>query len=138
MKAILAAGVLGACLACSNGTDLQTGPSQSVSGDTVRIELAVGSAVNVDGISILFESVTGDSRCPLNVQCVWEGNAEISLRLTRTQSSDLVSVNTNLEPRVIRYAGQEIRVADLTPYPVYGEPLDPSTYIVALMLIPDR
>lgn len=138
MKNWMAAATVAACLACSNGTDLQTGPSTSVSGDTVRIELGLGSAVNVDGIAIEFESVAGDSRCPLNVQCVWEGNAEVSLRLTRMQSSEVVSVNTNLEPQVVRYAGHAIRLSGLTPYPVYGEPLDPSAYIAALTLVPDR
>ena len=50
----------------------------------VPFEIALGEAsvLEPEGLQIEFESVKNDSRCPQDAVCVWEGMAEIQLRLT--------------------------------------------------------
>jgi hypothetical protein len=46
--------------------------------------LAVGQHVTVqpDNVEIGFRKVQSDSRCPTNVMCFWEGEADVQLTLT--------------------------------------------------------
>ena len=47
-------------------------------GDVFTLER--GSSIVVDGHAIRFDEITEDSRCPANVDCVWEGNGFMKLR----------------------------------------------------------
>ena len=42
--------------------------------------LHVGQRAKLDGVfTIAFKSVLNDSRCPINVTCVWAGNGRVEL-----------------------------------------------------------
>jgi hypothetical protein len=59
--------------------------------------LALGESVTVNGgiFAIDFLSVSEDSRCPVNTQCVWEGNARISLKVWEYTRARELELNTN-------------------------------------------
>ena len=59
--------------------------------------LALGESVGVNGgiFAIDFLSVTEDSRCPVNTQCVWEGNARIALKVWEYTRGRVLELNTN-------------------------------------------
>jgi hypothetical protein len=42
-----------------------------------EFSLRPGQSATVDGLVIRFAEVRGDSRCPVDVQCVWEGDATV-------------------------------------------------------------
>jgi hypothetical protein len=71
-------------------------------------------------LSLRMDSVLNDSRCPTNVQCVWEGNAEIRF-LFKVDSiqSDFVLNTHGGSPfnsdTII--GGYSIKLLDLSPYP---------------------
>jgi hypothetical protein len=82
--------------------------------------LRVGQEVTFTGepLRILFEEVPEDSRCPLQVLCVWAGNAIVRLRVgTATANAQRIELNTTLEPHVISVLGYEISLERLDPYP---------------------
>ena len=54
------------------GTDFTLAPGESV-------------VVNSSDLTLTFVGLTGDSRCPIDVQCVWAGSAIIAVR-TRSAS----------------------------------------------------
>lgn len=90
---------------------------------------------NVD-LKITFDSVLTDSRCPLGVQCVWEGNAEIQFDLLLENSvQHIIKLNTNptfRQDTVIH--GVSIRLIELKPYPVYNEEQKYSDYKAKLLI----
>jgi hypothetical protein len=45
--------------------------------------LALGESIGVAGGQVIleFKQVLEDSRCPVNVRCIWEGNAKIELAI---------------------------------------------------------
>ena len=46
-----------------------------------RVTLGLGQSTQLgDGSQLTYTSLVNDSRCPPDVQCVWEGDAEIALR----------------------------------------------------------
>jgi hypothetical protein len=67
-----------------------------------RIELGLGETVRVDAgdLTIAFDAVLDDSRCPLEVLCFWEGNAAVRLILTDgTGGFTAVTLQTSPGPR---------------------------------------
>jgi len=97
-----------------------------------RFTLAPGQAAQVEGMGlrVTFESVTADSRCPVDVTCVWEGDAVVvvSLRPAATGAAqhDLHTAS--------RYASEaqegdyRVRLVDLAPVPRQGGPPRPGDY----------
>lgn len=90
-------------------------------------EYVVGYAETInlaEGVSISFTAVEQDTRCPTNVQCVDEGNAQILMTTASPRGQWSVRLNTNNTLPInalFDYYGVELR--DLTPKPT----LNPAT-----------
>lgn len=82
--------------------------------------LAVGESANVDdGFDVRFVSVVGDSRCPADVQCVWEGNGEIAVEVAMADD-DRASLTLNTNPGFATeatYHSYTLELIGLEPYP---------------------
>jgi hypothetical protein len=81
------------------------------------------------------DSVKNDSRCPIGVNCVWEGNAEIYLDLIMEGNYRYViilntnnSFQTNTLVRNINF-----EIAGLIPYPEINKPIDKKDYKVKIL-----
>lgn len=73
--------------ACASTVPTGTGPSGSApagaspASDGSTVSLGLGqSALLADNSLLTYTRLVNDSRCAPNVQCVWEGDAEIALR----------------------------------------------------------
>lgn len=103
------------------------------SGSPAVVELGVGQSAAVDGLEIRFAEVAEDSRCALDVTCVWEGNGAVVLQLSSDGTAvEAVTVNTTVEPRSVERGGLAIRIAALEPQPVSTVTIDPEDYRVEL------
>lgn len=88
--------------------------------DTLTIPLGSSATTRDNTVRVTVRSKLQDSRCAVNVQCVWAGSVGVGLRVETLQSANEGDVNTNVEPRVF-WAGQhQISLLDVTPRP--GEP----------------
>ncbi|MCB0747260.1 MAG: hypothetical protein H6613_10415 [Ignavibacteriales bacterium] len=72
-----------------------------------------------EDISIKFESLVGDSRCPIDAICVWEGDAEVKFSLKKNDTLFDFSLHTsknyfNTDTLIIGY---RIELIDVYPYP---------------------
>jgi len=99
--------------------------------------LEVGEAAFLeDGLKVVFESVVGDSRCPSDVECVWEGNAEISIAVSQNlETPALLSLNSNPGfATEVTYLSYVVTLIVLEPYPradsVTGEPYRATLLVV--------
>jgi len=73
-------------------------------------------------MSIKLDSITEDSRCPYNVECIWAGNAKVKFDFTINNQMSSFSLNTSTGFRndtII--SGFRIQLIDLKPYPVYPD-----------------
>jgi hypothetical protein len=67
-----------------------------------------------------FADVLEDSRCPTQVECFWTGQARIAISVyPEASSSTKVEFNTNPAP------GQTVTVAEVGPYSIELQSLDP-------------
>jgi hypothetical protein len=97
---------------------------------TSQISLLAGKQKTVtrDKIKIKFVSVE-DSRCPQGVDCIWAGNAKVTIKVTnRKGESKTFDLNTNLEVKAVKFEGYEIKLGNVTPYPKANVPISPNGY----------
>jgi hypothetical protein len=117
---LLANGALAACLAASP-------TSPTASGDT-RVTLAQGQSARAAGLDVRFVEVLQDSRCPTDVQCVWEGIAELEVIVSSGGRSTPHHLFVNQEPRSIVHEGVTLELVRLTPSPHSERPVQPHEY----------
>ena len=73
IASLLAIGLLAGCAALPNGA--------SPAPDDSQLTLGIGqSTLLADNSLLSYTRLVNDSRCAPDVQCVWEGDAEIALR----------------------------------------------------------
>lgn len=96
--------------------------------------LAVGASTTVSGTTVTFVRVRDDSRCPTGVQCIWEGDAAVELRVTGgTAEPATLELHTNDRfARESRALGLTIRLERLDPYPAVDRPVDPNAYVATI------
>ncbi len=85
-------------------------------------------------LTIKFVSVE-DSRCPQGVDCVWAGNAKVKIKVTNRKGvSKTFELNTNLEPKAIKFDGYEITLRNVTPYPRSDIRIDKNGYAATFLV----
>ncbi|HSH03887.1 MAG TPA: hypothetical protein VLL52_15330 [Anaerolineae bacterium] len=67
-------------------------PKDDAIAPTQPTKLGVGDTITIDGVDITFVEVTEDSRCPVGVTCVWEG--QVGVKLTLNTQNQLVGETT--------------------------------------------
>ncbi len=73
-------------------------------------------------VKVSFSRVAEESRCPVDVTCVWEGIAVVDLKLVNGAETKTVELATrDFEPKNVKrnvlFGGYNISLEDLKPYP---------------------
>ncbi len=106
-----------ALIACApvNGT---AGPATaSHATDTLTIPLGASVTSNDGGLRVAFLRLEQDSRCPVNVTCVWEGDAAVRLRADANRTTAEATIHTALDPKTLTAGGYVLALLDVLPYP---------------------
>ena len=121
-----------AAVGCGSGTE----PDEV--GLAKEFTLAAGDSVRIqgEGLTVAFDSVTSDSRCPTNVNCVWEGDAVVVVTLTHP-ARERASVELHTSGRFarsVRYGDFEVALVKLAPEPREGSPISQTAYRATLQV----
>jgi hypothetical protein len=93
------------------------------------------AALNGSGTRITFRQVTADSRCPVDGQCVWAGEAKIELVISRSGSPDDVRILSLTPPNNETTSGDlRIRFIGLAPAPRSTEDRAKREYVAQLVV----
>lgn len=94
MKVAMAALLLGIAMTAACATDPVPAKAPAAG---QRISLLPGQSARLaDGSQLHFSGVVSDSRCPLDVQCIWAGDAELALQWRRVGASPIaITLHTN-------------------------------------------
>lgn len=110
--------------ACSNSSSSESnlfdGEKYLLKGDSdsLGIFLKYGETIIINNdISITFVKVNNDSRCPINANCIWAGNAEINLLVKTPNEEKSVVVNSSLKPNSFFVDKLLIELLEVNPYP---------------------
>lgn len=136
--AILAVTGLAASACASDPSEpFNPDPAQAiVTGDVGQtFELRVGQFAHIGDsqLQIGFQGVTQDSRCPVDVTCVWAGDAALRVHATIAKMAwTPFTLHTNLEPRSTKFRDYTITVVGLKPDPRSDEEISTRNYVVTL------
>jgi len=102
------------------GTDIIEPPRMQT------LVLGVGEqAQTTDGkLTVFFIGVSGDSRCPTDVVCVWEGNGQVAIRLEPLGGMPMdgqLNTNQGVGPDRIRFDGHTLELVSLDPSPLRSD-----------------
>lgn len=102
----------------------------------VALKPGDSASVRATGVTLVFERVESDSRCPEGARCVWAGDAVVRLGIEepgKPESRTVVRLHTNpRETREVRHASVRIRLVSLEPRPTLDREIDPAEYRLRL------
>ncbi len=92
------------------------------------ITLGVGKTGSVGGLSITFNALLQDNRCPVDVQCI-EGGA-VNTNVTFKSGMQTVTKNMPSDEVAQQFAGYHISIADVVPPAKSGVEIPSNAYKV--------
>ena len=136
------AGILGlVAVLISCGGNVTTGPDVGSDDPAAKIidnpiVLGYGETVTIipDSVEITFDTVLGDSRCPSDVVCIWEGMATIGLRLVQVPAdTHYISLSIRASHDLRKDTlGFRLNLMELAPYPISTVPRNDSNYVATI------
>jgi hypothetical protein len=119
------------CLLFVTGCDEKiTGPTSPL--DT-EFTLAPGEAASIEGasLSVRFNRVTGDNRCPADAVCILGGSADVSITAVSDRSTrEHVLKTGDMQP--VGHDDFTIALVQVAPYPFSARTVQPDEYRVTL------
>jgi len=95
----------------------------TVIGERGIVSIAVGQSGAVSGVTLTALELLEDSRCPVDVQCIWAGTVRVRAALD-AMSRDFVFVLG--EPQAVN--GKTVTLVAVTPLPTAGVAIEPAEY----------
>ena len=90
--------------------------------------------IKSENIKIIFMNVTEDSRCPSDVECIWEGQVTIVINIFKNNQFigefNLTSRTGFDELAIKEFDGYSINLIKVEPYPISTQIIELSDYIV--------
>jgi hypothetical protein len=123
-------------LACTSkpiamATDQETG---------TQVVLAPGESRHIPetDLTIVFEAVDEDSRCPIGLTCIREGDAvvRLTIEMPRSKPSTLTLHTSGPGEREADIDSVTVRLVDVRPYPAGDRRPQPDEYRVTLLVRP--
>jgi hypothetical protein len=119
-------------LALASGPAKEPSPRPKAAEMGKPFELKAGELATVSpaGLTVRFDGVSDDSRCPIGVQCVWEGDAVVDVTLEKPPAEKATRAlhTSGRHPRDTTYEGLKIGLRDLSPRPKEGAPVEAQDY----------
>ncbi len=123
---------LAGCLACGASTAVTNGdPASTEVVVDNEFELAPGHTATFAalGLTVRFDSVKNDSRCPRDVTCVWAGNAAVLVTLRRTGAAAYQgTLNSFSEPKSVKDGNDTLTLVGLLPETDTRHPITAGEY----------
>ncbi|MGV3709304.1 MAG: hypothetical protein ACO1Q7_10720 [Gemmatimonas sp.] len=129
-----------ACNGTSASEQAEQADLDAVSVRPSTISMGVGVLVDVPDsrVGIRLDSVSADSRCPSDVQCVHAGNATAHLYVVLSEphvaviGPERVALTTASAKDTVRVFGRHLRLVRVQPTPQSTRRIEPSEYRVEL------
>lgn len=104
-------------------------------GEVFTIRISQSAKITGEDMTIKFDEVIGDSRCPQNVTCVWQGVASIRITINY-QGTDysLVLNMPGLTDKAEESFAHYTLTYNLNPYPDEGKQISPKEYRLTLTI----
>lgn len=103
--------------------------------DSIAVQLNYKEKILLDdNLTITFEEVVADSRCPINAMCIWAGDGEVIISFSKDDLISQTSLHTTLEPKSVVVYDYLIRLNSLMPYPETDKEIKKEDYKIELII----
>jgi hypothetical protein len=111
-------------------------PADAASGkpETLRVQINKEKRAPKSRLSVRFLELVEDSRCPVDTDCVWAGNATIKVLVKKNGRSHELTLETNGPKHTAKVAGYSIKLVGLTPEPRSNIRIDRNGYVATLSI----
>lgn len=97
-------------------------PASENGNNTITIGINKTAKIPNSKISLQFKNIAEDSRCPVDVTCIWEGIAIADMKATSGNATiDLKVATRDFQPKSasksFSFSGYRFTLTDLKPYP---------------------
>lgn len=127
--------ILLVCTASLSALHAQDGSIRAVTGDAFDLRVGQHATIAAERLSVGFERVVAESRCPRGAQCIREGEATIAVWIQRGPAARRTAELTT-PSRTGADAAVEgpltLTLRRLTPHPDTGRQTRPEDYIATL------
>jgi hypothetical protein len=100
--------------------------------ETVRVQINKEKRFPKSKLSVRFVELIEDSRCPVDTNCIWAGNAKIKIRVTKNGRSQVVDLETNGPSPTVVVAGYSFKLVALTPAPRSNIRINRNGYVATI------
>lgn len=119
LKSLLFAPILLLMSNCTTQSQAQTSESGN---NTITIGINKIAKIPNSKINLEFKNIVEDSRCPVDVTCVWEGIAIVDVNINSGKETEDFQVATrDFQPKnatkSFSFSGYKFTLTDLKPYP---------------------
>jgi hypothetical protein len=86
----------------------------------ILVKIALGETVTFKKATVKFLKVVEDSRCPSDVNCIWEGQAIVLVEVAQTgkETQQLeLRYGKRINKRILSSEGYSLKGMSLSPYP---------------------
>jgi hypothetical protein len=111
--------------------DSPTRPTVAEVGEPFSLEAGRSARVG-DIVTVKFDRVVSDSRCPLDALCITAGSALIELQVTIGGDQTTLGLTTDAPGWNVVHGGFLFRLVELQPYPRASRPTPAGDYVVTL------
>jgi hypothetical protein len=136
VKRSAAAALVVLALGCGGTTEPEVDVSPSFVSAPKEVVVDYGQEVRV-GSSMLRVAFTGveDSRCPMGMLCVWQGNAAVDLAVAAGSGPSYpLRLNTSLDPQQAEWQGLRFSLVEVRPAPRADTPTKKEDYSITLRI----
>ena len=107
-------------------------------GDEFQLRVGEHATLSDVGLWVAFLGVDGDSRCPLQVMCVWAGDAAVLVETAPfpdaiSADSKTDTLHTLLDPKSLDFGSFELVLVRLDPYPETPSSIAPDAYVATFL-----
>lgn len=99
-------------------------------GEEFVLRVGESTVFKEGNLTLTFQDVTEDSRCPEGAVCVWAGNARILIGV----NDSTFALNSTLNPKQAVFGRYVIKFNSLSPYPMIEREIDKGEYAAALVV----
>lgn len=101
-----------------------------------ELKIRQQAIIESEDVTVTFVEVAGDSRCPSDVVCIWQGQAMVTVAV-EVDGEDIgeSTLVIGADPAPSAAFGQySVRLVGLEPYPQSSTPTDPEDYVAGFVV----
>jgi len=125
--------LIGVSIGCGESDDDSSLPAL---GSQFKLKVDQTTALESDNIKVKLLNVTDDSRCPSDVVCIWAGQVNVLVNVTKNDENlgDVtITLGASNPDLAVKNVGDYlVEVIEVNPYPISTHKIEPSEYIVTL------